>query len=160
MLLRSTLATLAALTLAGNTEPVPGFGAITELGDLTCSVARSAKTAAAASSQSLPVRCLFREPGTGIQETYTGTVLSASEADLGSHALTWVVRGPQQDKDRAGLLAQTYALAQTGIEKAAPALIAEGNSPVSLQPLLPDDTSSQALVPVLAIELKLKASIG
>jgi Protein of unknown function (DUF992) len=161
MLSYSAIGTLVAMML------VAGAGAAsssstTELGDLTCSVADQPTTDTTTSSQARAVHCLFRPAGTGLEETYTGTLLAAGDAErvLAHGVLAWVVRGPRNAKARVGLLEQTYAAAPTEIGTALPPLVAEGNGPVSLQPVRQRDLPSLAPIAVLGIDLKLETSIG
>jgi Protein of unknown function (DUF992) len=162
MLSHWMIGTLVAMTLAAGAGAASSLGSTTELGDLTCSLADQPTTDTATSSQSRAMRCLYRPTGTGLEETYTGTLLAAGDAErvLAHGVLAWVVRGPRDDKARAGLLEQTYAAAPTEIGTAMPPLVAEGNSPVSLQPVRQRDLPSRAPIAVLGIDLKLKTSIG
>lgn len=160
MLSHWTIGTLMAMGLAAGAGTASVRGATTELGDLTCSLADQSRTDTA--SQSRAVHCLFRPAGSGLEETYTGTLLAEGDADhvLAHGVLAWVVRGPRGDEKRAGLLEQTYTAAPTATEVALPPLVAEGGGPVSLQPLRQHDLPSRAPIAVLGINLKLETSIG
>ena len=80
-----TLVTVALLASAG----AASSSSTTELGDLTCSLADKPTTDTATSSQSRAVHCLFRPAGTGLEETYTGTLLAAGDRSASWPTAFW-----------------------------------------------------------------------
>jgi hypothetical protein len=99
----------------------------TNIGVLTCTVARSAEAPAR------NMTCGFKPTGSGAEEKYTGSFVSSGQpTTTGKQVLVWAVIGPANAKLSGGLLAQRYVKAD-GAPGQPPIWVGETNTGIVLQ---------------------------
>lgn len=116
----------------------PSSDVPTELGVLTCSLAKGIDTAGSdqkgAASEAREMVCFF-QPGTnGPREAYAGTVRSISVSGKlpERFTLSWVVKGPVGTLPAAGLLQQNYSVDEATSADQVPPLVGERNTRIIL----------------------------
>jgi hypothetical protein len=107
-----------------------------EVGVLACSLSQSAPveaTRAGAEVQLHDLLCVFKLRS-GVEETYTGTLLGVSLAAEYKGTLLWLVKAPSAVTPVSpGLLQQSYAPDAKAPSDQNPALVGDANSEIVLQ---------------------------
>jgi hypothetical protein len=132
------------------------------LGSLTCSLAEEAASDSGGLGQSRSIHCVFRYEGSGLEESYTGTLRTVGDAGqiAGNAAMIWAVRGAGDVEAGPGLLQQTFTAARPESDAAPPPLLGEGKSSLSLQPMRRRDQKEGGAIVVLGVDLQLQISTG
>jgi hypothetical protein len=153
------LAALALATLPGVAQAVPR-----DVGILTCLLANSED---AAQPQMQDMLCAFR-PSDRPEEIYLGTahLLAADQQPRRIRVMIWIVKGPPDVSDSAGLLQQTYAAEPNAFGGHAPTLVGDTDASIVLQPLADSpplsgaDKRRSAAELIVVVALRLKSTAG
>lgn len=133
----------------------------TNIGTLTCTLARAGEKGETPPSQTRAMLCTFKPEGTGPEEDYTGEIQKVgSRAALSDEpVLIWVVMGPDDRALEPGLLDQTYVGELTpavgGKPRAPRMLVGKSDDAYALRPLS-DNASETPAGSVTVVVLKVK----
>lgn len=129
----------------------------TNLGTLTCTLSQEAEKQAAPAGEERAMRCAFKPTGSGVEQTYSGTIRRVGDGQQpkGKLVMIWIVQGPAEIEMEPGLLAQTYVGSpQRSPNPAASAtLVGERNKDIMLRAETNPEASEGFFVTV--IELKM-----
>jgi hypothetical protein len=134
----------------------------TNIGVLTCTLARDGDQGAAPPSQTRGMVCSFKPTGTGPEENYSGEIrkVGSDSALDGKHVLIWVVMGPADRKLTPGLLEQSYvgelAASPDGQPQKPKMLVGKTDEDFGLRPM-EDQPDATATGSVTIVDLKVKS---
>jgi hypothetical protein len=129
---------LAGLLVAISTTSATAENARTNIGVLTCTVAKSAEV------QPREMACGFKPTSTGSEEKFTGLIQGTVGDTTAKLVLVWAVLGPADAKVSSGQLAQKYVRTPTPTGQP-PIWVGERGKELALQ-FETNDSASPSLI--------------
>jgi hypothetical protein len=144
---------------------VPASAAMqTDIGVLTCTLAKHGETGTEPDSQTRAMLCSFKPKGTGPEESYSGEIkkVGSQTALSGTLVLIWAVMGPSDRKLTPAVLEQTYvgqaAPGSADNPKAPKMLVGETDKAYGLQPITNDGHEENVGDSITVVALRIKTT--